>query len=252
MINFDGFLITTVINREDKAFKEFTSKVMGFSSSEKKDITNFGNFSDILASELSALKQIENFTLIEKYKSIIIVKNQSKMKPSSIFRWMRERNIKFKNIMRVFPLDLIVKTSNIADNNKVTENINSAVQNNNVVENNNTVESKNFEQNNNGSVQNNNSAVQNYIDDLNLIYNLIDNYHFNNTYKILFEGRLCPDLKNRMFEIIIPKIKIKVDLVNPDDVFVIQAFKYYIGLCILKNDVNNFNFSENFHYNVQN
>lgn len=133
--------------------------------------------------------------------------------------------------MRVFPLDLIVKTSNIViGDDKNTDAITESTNKNLIID-------------KNSDVATESNDVK---DDLNLICNLVDNYHFKTTYKILFEGRLCPDLKKRVFEIVIPRIKAKVDLVSPDDLVLVQAFKYYVGFCILKNDANNFNFCENF------
>lgn len=69
------------------------------------------------------------------------------------------------------------------------------------------------------------------------------------SFKILYEHRLCDDNKNndimkdKIFGIIIPLVPCKVDLKNPDFVIIVQVFKNYIGLAVVKNDHKNFNFS---------
>ncbi|KAI4291481.1 hypothetical protein PAPHI01_0755 [Pancytospora philotis] len=67
---------------------------------------------------------------------------------------------------------------------------------------------------------------------------------FEGSYKIMFEGRLCDaQLKNKCFELIVPLIPCKVSLDAPDYVVLIQAFKSIVGLSVVPNDPNNFNFS---------
>ncbi|ELA41387.1 uncharacterized protein VICG_01628 [Vittaforma corneae ATCC 50505] len=106
---FNGFAITTAMNREDKAFQEFTTKVAGFAASPKNELTNLTDFTAALNSELSKLRHCQNFILKEKYKSILMVENQTESTPSEIFRWMRDRKLSFQNISRVIPLDLVLK-----------------------------------------------------------------------------------------------------------------------------------------------
>lgn len=102
-----GFLITSGMNREDKAFKEFMSKVVGFGSSGQKRYTNISNFGVLLKDELTKLKTKQNFIIQEKYKSLLIVRNETESTSVEIFKWMRKNGILFKNILRVVPLDIL-------------------------------------------------------------------------------------------------------------------------------------------------
>lgn len=186
----NGFLISTAMNKELKAFKEFSNKANSFVNLEPTTLTNTTNFESLLLEELRNLKINDNFVLLEKYRSILVVKNKTKNLPSNIFKKLRDDNSTFYGIKRIVPLDFITKFDEISIRNFIIKNT------------------------------------------------------FEGTFKIQFEGRLCADnLKSELFKIIIPLIDNKVDLSGPDFVIVIQAFKGLIGLTIMKNDVNNFNFS---------
>lgn len=186
----NGFIITTVLNREDKAFKEFVGKVYGFDQKKTPVINNLVNFTSLLNIELEKLKKQQNFILKEKHRSILIIKNLSETKPSDIFRWMRKNGLLFQYISRVIPLDFI--------------------SNFNILE----------------------------------ISKYILNNPFEGSYKILFESRISPDnLKEKIFETIIPLIPSKVNLKTPDFLVVVQGFKLLVGICIVENDIKNFNFS---------
>lgn len=191
---FNGFVITTRMNREDFAFKEFVRKVIvPFSKTTgelETQLTNKDDFSEILKQELIKLKKSQKFVLQEKYKSILLVKNLTGQKPTEIFRWMRENELVFQNIARVIPLDLILSF------------------------------------------------------DHQVIHSFISKEKRTGSYKIVFEGRLCPEnTKENIFQIIVPLIDSKVDLENPDFLVVVQAFKSFIGLSVLDRDHKNFNFS---------
>lgn len=186
----NGFLISTTMNKEYKAFKEFSSQMNFFVNTEKQELNNFTDFTSSLADELRNLKIQENFTLMEKYKSILIVRNKCKSLPSDLFLRLRTENSSFYDIKRIVPLDFITKFDEVA------------------------------------------------------IAAFIQKNQFNGTFKIQFEGRLCPDeLRTDLFKIIIPLINNKVDLKTPEYVIAIQAFKGLIGLTVMKNDSKNFNFS---------
>lgn len=187
----NGFIITSNMNREDKSFKEFKDKVQGVVASPSKNSVNSqSNFYQLLMEELKNLKIKDIFAVKEKYKSFLLIENRSSAEPTDILRKCRNKNIEFKNVLRIVPLDFLSK----------------------------------FDQ----------KSVENFI----------LAHPFEGSYKILFEGRLCPeDLKERMFQIIIPLIHGKVKLVNPDYVIIIQAFKNFIGISVMENDVKNFNFS---------
>jgi len=104
-----GFIITTGINREERAFKEFASKVSGFSSPPRDQYTHLSDFSSILKQELAKLSIRQSFTLQDKYRSLLVVKNETDTSPVEIFKWMRSKGILFKNIARVIPLDIMGK-----------------------------------------------------------------------------------------------------------------------------------------------
>ena len=220
----NGFLISTTMNKEYKAFKEFSNTVDSFVNVTRRKLSNFTNFTDSLAEELNNLKIHENFIILEKYRSILILKSKlptnynennksndeitdisedniinkndisnshiNQNSPSIIFSKLRDSNSSFHAIKRIIPLDFIT----------------------------------NFDE----------TAISAFI----------QRNQFSGSFKIQFEGRLCqPDLKTNLFKIIIPLIQNKVDLNTPEYVIVIQAFKGLIGLTIIKNDENNFNFS---------
>ncbi|KAM0681011.1 hypothetical protein GINT2_000794 [Glugoides intestinalis] len=187
---FNGFIISTIMNREDKAFKEFVGKASSFSFNSGIKISVLDNFSALLQNELQHLKKSARFLLQAKHRSILLVKNQTTSLPSDIFKWMRNCGVSFEHIQRIIPLDLIT----------------------------------NF--------------------DVAMITDFVLQNKFSGRYKIFFEGRLCPDnLKIEIFKVIIPLITNKVDLDNPDYVVCVQAFKSFVGISILVNDSNNFNFS---------
>lgn len=105
----NGFMVTTVMNREEKAFNEFSNSLARFSSASEEELTNLEDFSIQLQKELRAIKKSTNFSVEEKYKSILIVKNKTKKNPTEIFMWMRKSGLSFKKVLRVIPLDLITK-----------------------------------------------------------------------------------------------------------------------------------------------
>jgi tRNA(Ser,Leu) C12 N-acetylase TAN1 len=194
---FNGFVITTMLNKEDRAYKEFKTKIKGFSNDSERKMTNLDNFTVLLKSEIEELKNQQNFVLVEKCKSILIIKNQSECLPSNIYKWIRREEVSFRYVLRIIPLDLIIKSL---------------------------------------SLQSEIPKISTYI----------KNNKFNDSYKILFEGRFCAtDLKEKLFEIIIPLVSTRVNLTNPDFIIVIQSFKSLTGICAIENDFKNFNFSEN-------
>lgn len=107
MVN--GFLISTSMNKELKAFKEFSTKMDSFIQADQKQLDNFSNFTESLAQELRNLKIHENFTVIEQYKSLLIVKNLTKSLPSELFNLLRVNDCVFHSIKRILPLELITK-----------------------------------------------------------------------------------------------------------------------------------------------
>ncbi|KAI5148237.1 hypothetical protein ENBRE01_0197 [Enteropsectra breve] len=73
------------------------------------------------------------------------------------------------------------------------------------------------------------------------------NTKFSGSFKIAYEGRLCPEgTKERIFQAVIPMVNSPVNLKNPDFVILVQAFKKHIGITITENDPKNFNFMETF------
>lgn len=63
------------------------------------------------------------------------------------------------------------------------------------------------------------------------------------SFKITFQGRLCPDdTKERLFGIILPLIHEEVNLNNPQYEIIVQAFKKYVGLAVLPHSQCLFNF----------
>ena len=65
-------------------------------------------------------------------------------------------------------------------------------------------------------------------------------------YKILYEERFAPnEIKNKIFELIISNINLKVDLKTPEIEIIVQVLKTHIGMTILKNFNGSFNFSKN-------
>ena len=178
----NGFLLSTSMNKELKGLREFSDKMNSFETLERTEITNLSNFSQCLALELQNLRIRDSFTFIEKYKSLLIVKNYTLSLPSKLFIQLRANKCTFHAIKRIIPLDLITKYDEM----------------------------------------------------------VIAAY----TFKIQFEGRLCPeDLKSNLFKLIIPLVDNKVDLNKPDYVIIIQAFKGLVGITVMENDLNNFNFS---------
>lgn len=185
-----GFIITSIMNKEDKAFKEFNDKIGNIFNAPVQCYNCNSNFQKLLSQEIRNLKTKKNFRLLEKYQSILFIDNNTSKKPSEILEYCRNCQISFRNILRIIPLNIIIK----------------------------------FE------IQ----TIQKFI---------LEN-PFEGTYKILYEGRLCPnDLKERIFQAIVPIISSKVKLNNPDYVIVVEGFKSFVGISVIKNDTKNFNFS---------
>lgn len=64
------------------------------------------------------------------------------------------------------------------------------------------------------------------------------------TYRILYEERLCSDgMKEAVFESITGALCMKVDLVDPHYTIVVQGFKDQVGISVVENEKENFNFS---------
>lgn len=63
------------------------------------------------------------------------------------------------------------------------------------------------------------------------------------SFKINIERRLCCDLKDQIFGIILSKLDMRVDLKNPDYLFEVQISKNVIGVSFIKNV--NFNIQRN-------
>lgn len=187
-----GFFIFCDINKENKAFLEFINSTLTLNL-YRIPKTSFPliDFESVLQSELKYFKDDKKFTLIDKYKSFILVKNKTNVLPSTIYKRIVKLNIKFKYVARIVPMDLLTSF------------------------------------------------------DPSLITNYIMATSFNGTYKILFEGRLYEkEIKERLFQIIIPLIKCKVQLNNPEFLIVVQAYKKQIGITVIKNDFLNFNLSQ--------
>lgn len=186
----NGFFVSTIMNREDKGLREFYNTANKYVKIEKAHLSNTSDFEAALLSELKSMKIKQNFSVLEKHKSMVILKNETKMIPSDIVISMRTKKAEFENVQRVLPLDILVKF----DESKISDYIRSK--------------------------------------------------QITGTFKIQFEGRMCPsDLKNNLFKIIIPLIDNKVSLDEPDYTIIIQAFKSLIGISVVKSDKDNFNFS---------
>lgn len=184
-----GFLITSVINREEKALKEFLNKLKCITGEGASEISCTSNFGRLLADELRALKIREDLTVIEKFKSILVLQNRTEQTPTDLFARLRSSQAEFCNVLRVVPLDFLAR----------------------------------FDQ----------KSIEKYI---------LEN-RFEGTYKVAYEGRLCPEgMREKMLQIIVPLVDRKVDLKNPDVLIVVQAFKSLVGLTVMKN-VGSFNFS---------
>lgn len=64
------------------------------------------------------------------------------------------------------------------------------------------------------------------------------------TYKIMYEGRLCSSgMKEMLFKLITNNLILRVSLTDPYYTIVTQAFKNYVGVSVVVNEVKNFNFS---------
>ncbi|KAL7345031.1 hypothetical protein P7C65_09s2g14700 [Encephalitozoon intestinalis] len=66
----------------------------------------------------------------------------------------------------------------------------------------------------------------------------------NKSYKIMYEGRMChPDTKEKVFDLITGNLSLKVDLKTPHYIIAVQAFKNNLGISVIENERENFNFS---------
>ncbi|KAM0673532.1 hypothetical protein GVAV_002907 [Gurleya vavrai] len=87
--------------------------------------------------------------------------------------------------------------------------------------------------------------------DINDIETIFDSFITNikNTdvsYKLLIESRLSDKItKENVFNFVVSRVKLKVDLDKPDFLFVVQICKNFVGASFLKNDNTNFNFNRN-------
>jgi hypothetical protein len=250
------------MNKELKALKEFTAQISEEQNFQQDNSLTLCNFTESLNLELKKNKK-KNLILIEKYKSLLIVKNKSNRKPSEIFESLRKENVQFYNIKRVIPLDLIIKVGR----RKVSESESKGEclvedQEECVVENESQGECKDQgESESQGeclvedSSCNLPTSIASSIEDKILLANLSGNLELTlknylkdhpvtGSFKIQFEGRLCSEnLKGELFKILIPLINCKVDLTNPEFTILIQAFKNLIGITVIKTDKKNFNFS---------
>lgn len=185
-----GFLVTSIINREDKSFREFCSRFRSMRIEQSAvEVSCSSNFEKLLADELKALKAREDFAVLERAKSILVLSNRTRHLPTEIFGRLRSSRTEFCSILRVIPLDFFARF--------------------------------------------NREAIEEYI---------LKN-KFEGTYKVMYEGRLCPSgLKEKMLQIIVPLVHCRVKLEHPDFLIIVQAFKSFVGLTVMKN-VDGFNFS---------
>lgn len=107
----NGFIITCVINKEEKAFREFKDIVdsSNFNINLAEKIETKMDFSKQLALDLNKLRIKSSFIIKDKHKGILLVQNMSETSPVYIFNRLREKMTVFKNILRVLPLDLLYK-----------------------------------------------------------------------------------------------------------------------------------------------
>lgn len=187
----NGFFISCIMNREDKAFREFITKVSSFGWCGIQSVSfPVTNFKAELARELKMFRSYKYFSLLDEYKSVMLIENKTNLPSTHLYNKMREMDMKFFNVQRILPLDLITSLES--------------------------------------------PQIASYI----------MNSKINGRFKILFEGRLCcTKTKEAIFKIIIPLVKSKVDLVSPEFIIVVQAFKKHIGISVVKGESRNFNFS---------
>lgn len=184
-----GFLITSIINREERAVKEFRSKLKSIAEVRVHEISCTSNFERLLEDELKALRIREDLVVAEKFRSILVLEDRTGRSPIEIFGKLRSLKAEFNNVLRVVPLDFVTR----------------------------------FDQ----------EAIEKYI----------QRNRFEGTYKVAYEGRLCPSgMREKMLQIIVPLVCSKVDLDNPDVLIVVQVFKNLVGLAVMRN-VDSFNFS---------
>lgn len=186
-----GFLVTSVINREERAFKELITRFRSMEiGPNTREVSCTSNFENLLADELRTLKNREDLTVLGKFRSILVLNNKTGYLPAEMFKKLRSSHAEFHSVLRIVPLDFFAKF--------------------------------------------NQEAIEEYI---------LKN-KFEGTYKVMYEGRLCPSgLKERMLQIIVPLVHCKVRLENPDFLIIVQAFKSFVGLTVMRNDSCNFNFS---------
>lgn len=77
------------------------------------------------------------------------------------------------------------------------------------------------------------------------IKSIISNLDQTKTYKIIYEERFVPeDTKLKAFGYITETLNMKVDLTSPYYLLSVQALKNNVGVSIITNELNNFNFSK--------
>ncbi|KAI5175951.1 hypothetical protein PAEPH01_2205 [Pancytospora epiphaga] len=186
----NGFLVTCLMNKEERAYKEFIAKTTCLVvPGPETCIFPVIKFAAQLEKEIGQMKNKKKFVKIDEHKSILLFSNHTGMMPSSMFTLLRSLQLGFYSVLRIIPLDLITKF----DEEK--------------------------------------------------IITFIKNRNFTGSFKIMYEGRICdPETRERMFKLILPHIPGKVSLDNPDHIVIVQAFKSYVGLSVVSNDLKNFNF----------
>lgn len=259
----NGFLISTAMSKELKGLGEFTAAAEA-ALMDLKPRDNVGDslesvtcvdFSVSLEKELANHKEQRNktkqaFSLLEKYRSLVLLNNRTSSLPSEIVQALRRNGDLFYAIKRIIPLDFIIKIEGREIRDK---------ERNRVPRDSETDGTKDNGKDHSTDEKEDNESIGLFGDELHSaelypaigdsvkeqISNYIKNNKFAGTYKILFEGRLCPTtLKEELFKIILPILtENKVKLEGPENIILVQAFKGLIGLTAMKNDRNNFNFS---------
>lgn len=101
----NGFFISCRKDKEQNAFKEFCSIMSPFFEEINDDCDyNEIDISKEISNDIKALR-VSFFSIYFTYKSILYISNTSSFTPTSMFFYLKNKNVFFQYIQRIVPID---------------------------------------------------------------------------------------------------------------------------------------------------
>lgn len=108
----NGFFVSCVLGKEKRAAREIITCLESLELPCEAEPTDFSiDFAKQLDEELKQFKKKKRFYKFVESKSIVFIGNTTELAPSVLHKMIKEKNPKFRSVIRIIPLDMFGQLS---------------------------------------------------------------------------------------------------------------------------------------------